>query len=226
MRARRQIKRDGLSRYTTKSLASKERRVRGVVTSSWAGAPSTRGWGGFRPQREHWRPHMRARRQIKRGGLSRYTTRSNLHQKNDGCACSCARGVVTSSWAGAPSTRGWGGVRPQREHWRPYMRARRQIKRGGLSRYTTLGNLHQKNDGFACSCARGVVTSSWAGALSTRGWGGFRPQREHWRPYMRARRQIKRGGLSRYTTLGKLRQKNDGCACSCARFFYSSVVCL
>ena len=88
---------------------------------------------------------MRARRQIKRGSLSRYTTLGNLHQKNDGCACSCACGVVTSSWAGAPSTRGRGGFRPQREHWRPYMRARRQIKRGGLSRYTTLGIIGVSN---------------------------------------------------------------------------------
>ena len=54
--------------------------------------------------------------------------------------------------------------------------ARRQIKRAGLSRYTSLSDLHQKNDGRTCFGARGVVTSSRAGAPSRRGWGGFVPK--------------------------------------------------
>ena len=55
--------------------------------------------------------------------------------------------------------------------------ARRQIKRAGLSRYTSLSDLHQKNDGRTCFGARGVVTLSRAGAPSRRGWGGFCAQR-------------------------------------------------
>ena len=35
------------------------------------------------------------------------------------------------------------------------MRARRQTKRAGLSRYIILSDLHQKNDGATCFCAHG-----------------------------------------------------------------------
>ena len=72
-----------------------------------------RKWDGFCAQRGPWQQDMRARRQIKRAGLSRYTSLSDLHQKNDGRTCFGARGVVTSSRAGAPSRRGWGGFVPK-----------------------------------------------------------------------------------------------------------------